>query len=164
MKDLAFNIKCTLPLAVSQVLTAETWKGGPLVQLDSEVARCTASDVKVNRAWLAPFVKAFPDRVPSQFLIADTFLYLDRLFMGSLLLQYKEDEVQTKNTLAADEAQKVKRLIGGLRNLWRSSPLLAFRVRNDIRHNFFHFHKPFKSFVFWHHLIFRSDRERPGHL
>ena len=44
------------------------------------------------------------------------FLYVDMLFRGQLL---KETEELSKMGLARDEAVKLKKLIGGIRGLWR---------------------------------------------
>lgn len=70
------------------------------------------------------FVAKFNDRVPSAFFITDVFLFLDRLFHGALLKPLEAGE--SKKTLAALEARKVKNLIGSLRSLWRSSALVIF--------------------------------------
>ena len=118
VRALAFELKAGLPLPVVQVLTSADWHGGKLTQLD-ELVKPSVEDIKLNFAWVAPFVKASPDKVPSGFMIADTFLMCDQFFMGKLL-QPKEAG-DTKQTLAAAEASNCKRLIGALRGLWRSS-------------------------------------------
>lgn len=118
IRQLAFELKTGLPLPVLQVLTSPDWHGGKLIQLD-ELIKPSVEDIKLNFAWVAPFVKASPDKVPSGFLIADTFLYCDHLFMGKLLQPRQPGE--TKQTMAAEEAGNCKRLIGALRGLWRSS-------------------------------------------
>lgn len=56
-------------------------------------------------------------QVPSGYFLTDVLLRMDALFQGRLL-QGPKSKVQ----LAADEAVKLKHLIGGLRALWRSSP------------------------------------------
>jgi hypothetical protein len=62
----------------------------------------------------------FPFQVPSAYFVTDTFLALDRRLHGGLL---KPDKTvgEDKMRLAGREALKIKRLIGALRALWRSS-------------------------------------------
>ena len=50
--------------------------------------------------------------------MTDVFLYVDMLFSGKLL---KVTDELSKTGLASDEAVKLKKLIGGIRGLWRSS-------------------------------------------
>ena len=57
-------------------------------------------------------------QVPSGYFLTDVFLYLDMLFQGQLL---KETADMSKSGQASDEAVKLKKLIGGIRGLWRSS-------------------------------------------
>lgn len=56
-------------------------------------------------------------QVPSGYLLTDMWLYLDMLFQGRLL----KDPKKSKIDMAADEALKLKKLIGGIRALWRNS-------------------------------------------
>lgn len=116
---MATEIKVTLPLGVTQVLGGPSWKGGKLVQLDSTITKATAEDIILNHCWIKPFILQFQDRVPSSFYLTDVFLYLDRLFERNLLIPLEEGE--SKQSLAAEEAKRVKNLIGALRGLWRSS-------------------------------------------
>lgn len=48
IQDLALEIKQSLPLSVTQVLTSPEWAGGRLLQLESEVSRPTANDLVLN--------------------------------------------------------------------------------------------------------------------
>eukprot|EP00435_Cladocopium_sp_Y103_P006735 s4214_g2.t1 len=66
---------------------------------------------------MRPFVEQFRDRVPSGFFVADVFLMLDKLWMGRLLIPVEQGD--SKQSLASDEAKKIKLLIGALRGLWR---------------------------------------------
>ena len=68
--------------------------------------------------------KRYTQTVPSGFFCTDLFLYLNHLFMGGLLKPSNEGE--TDRALAAQEATDMKRLMGALRFLWRSSSLAAF--------------------------------------
>lgn len=110
---MAYDLKTNLPLPVAQALTSKDWLGGALTQLDA-LTRPTAEDIKLNFAWVAPFVKFSPDKVPSGFFVTDCFLYCQ-----------PRNEGETKASLAAHEASNVKRLIGSLRSLWRSSVLFS---------------------------------------
>ena len=118
--SMAHAIRAGLPLSVSQILV-DDWKGGPLVQVESTITRPVAQDLVVNHCWLKPFVQRFRSTVPSVFFITDTFLCLDKFYMGKLLIPLEEGD--SKHTLAGEEAKKIKSLFGALRTLWRSSTL-----------------------------------------
>ena len=60
-----------------------------------------------------------PNRVCSGFYAADVFMRLDGLFNDKLLLPVEPSD--KKKTLAIHEGGKMKKLMGGLRYLWRSS-------------------------------------------
>lgn len=120
---MAIAIKQHLPLAVTQLLSGTSWKGGPLTQLEDTVSTPKADDLVLNHAWIKPFLLKFNDRVPSGFFVTDTFLFLDRLWSGKLLIPQEEGDC--KKTLACQEAKKLKNLIGALRALWRSSGLVS---------------------------------------
>ena len=87
-------------------------------------------DIAVNFVWLKPFVEAFPDRVPSGFLMCDVSLMLNEFLMDKLLLPEdpnapvtREDQVE----MAKEEMNRMKKLLGALRYLWRngSSAVMA---------------------------------------
>ena len=118
---MAFGIKLKMPLAISQLIGSGEWKGGALVQLESEISRPTSEEVILNYIWLRPFVAFSPTAVCSGFFITDVMLQLDRLYLGALLIPV--DKGDTKTSLAAAEAGRIKLLMGSLRNLWRSSVL-----------------------------------------
>ena len=120
--SMATSIKTTLPIGVASILTADTWKGGELVQLSDSISRPSSDDIILNACWIKPFIQRFRDRVPSQFFLVDTFLHLDKLYLGKLLVPTLAGEC--KMSLAAHEAKKVKLLVGSLRSLWRSSILV----------------------------------------
>ena len=100
-------------------LLSNGWPGGALVQLEDGTSSATAQDIVLNYCWVKPFVMKFRNRVPSAFFITDCFIALDKLFVGRLLVASQAGD--TKITVAAEEAKKVKNLIGSLRALWRSS-------------------------------------------
>lgn len=122
VRAMAVTVKQGLPLSVAQVLGSPEWKGGDLLQLDDLVATPKAEDLVLNHCWLLPFARRFPDRIPSQFFVADTLLFMDRLFMSRLLIPLEESE--SKVSRATTEARKIKMLMSCLRTLWRSSTWL----------------------------------------
>ena len=105
-------------MSVASVL-GSGWKGGRLVQLESAVTKATADELVLNYCWVKPFVERFRDRIPSSFFVTDVFLYLDKLWIGGLQIPVEEGE--SKKDLAAEEAKRIKNLMGALRGLWRSS-------------------------------------------
>lgn len=117
-------------MGVMQVLTGKDWSGGPLVQLEDSTSSANAGDLVVNFCWVRPFVEKFRDRVPSSFFIADSFLALDKLFMNNLLIPTEGGD--SKQSLACEEAKKVKNLIGTLRALWRSSASGSFSLMSGL--------------------------------
>lgn len=122
VQSMAIAVKQRLPISVCQVLESAGWAGGSLLQLDDLLATPRAEDLVLNYFWLIPFVQRFPDRIPSQFFIADTMLFLDKLFRTRLLIPL--DTMESKIELATNEAKKVKMLMSALRTLWRSSTWL----------------------------------------
>lgn len=113
-----------MPVSLLDLLHMESYDGGSLLQLESETARPNAQEVALNYCFLKPVVARYPASVPSGFYLTDTFLLLDKLFCGRLL--QPKDALDTKVSLASAEASRMKRLIGGLRYLWRSSSLPAY--------------------------------------
>ena len=118
---MALEIKASLPITIREIFNDKDWAGGRILQLDSEISRPGADDVLTNYHFLLPFVRRFNDRVPSAFYCTDVWLYFDRLYLGQVL----RGEGATKQAMAAQEGMAMKRLIGGLRYLWRSSALHA---------------------------------------
>ena len=68
-----------------------------------------------------PLCILLPCKVPSAYLLTDTFLMLDKR-MGKKLFRPSKELNETRMGLAAVEAVKAKWLLGALRSLWRSSP------------------------------------------
>ena len=147
-EQIANSIYTSLPVSVHTLIHSKDWHGGPLLQMASETSRPSSSEISLNHSWLAPIIAKFPDRAPNQnatlllyqcvaftflfetnleslkvpsgFMLCDVMLMLDSLFFGErLLLPTKSGE--SKKSLAARESQAIKRLIGALRYLWRSS-------------------------------------------
>eukprot|EP00435_Cladocopium_sp_Y103_P034057 s1416_g8.t1 len=116
---MAFAIKQSLPVSVTELLAGDLWRGGPLIQLEDTMSTARADDLVLNHCWANPVVQKFRDRVPSQFFLADVFICLHKLFKNKLLIPLEEGD--SVESLAIDEAKKVKCLISGLRALWRSS-------------------------------------------
>ena len=67
-----------------------------------------------------------PLQVPSAYFMTDVFLYLDGLMSGNL---FKPKKQETKMSLAGVEGLKMKKLVGSLRALWRSSKKHGFDCR-----------------------------------
>lgn len=126
MRSLAVEVKRSLPMPVLQVLGSDEWKGGPLLQVEGDVSRPTSEEIVVNFCWLKPVVQRFQATVPSGYFCTDLFLAVDQLFMGKLLVP---TSTEGKKQLAAKEGSRMKRLIGALRFLWRSSSLMKARTR-----------------------------------
>jgi len=118
---LASEVKATLPVSVVDIITSAEWKGGDLIQVDSEIARATSTDLVINYPWVKAFVMRFRQSVPSGFFCTDVMLELDRMFLEKLLWPTQLGD--TKQIVAAREGNRIKRLIGGLRALWRSSTM-----------------------------------------
>ena len=59
-------------------------------------------------------------QVPSAYFMTDVFLFLDRLLEGNLF-RPKPKTTESKMSLAGMEGLKMKKLVGSLRALWRSS-------------------------------------------
>ena len=83
-------------------------------------------DLASNFIWLKPLVEAFPDRVPSGFLLIDTILMLDHFLLGKLLLDAdpklklsRDDKIE----MARQDMNRIKKLMGALRYLWRNGLL-----------------------------------------
>lgn len=117
-------VKHGLPLSVTQILSSGEWKGGRLIQLEDDTTRPTANDLVINFWWVRPFVMECREQVPSGFFCTDVFLYLHELFNNELFKVAAEGD--TVKSLAAQEGNDMKRLIGALRSLWRSSQVAAF--------------------------------------
>ncbi|CAK9017594.1 Uncharacterized protein SCF082_LOCUS18389 [Durusdinium trenchii] len=83
----------------------------------SVVCELSTQEIAQNFVFLRPLVQHFPDHVPGGVLLTDIWLYLDSLFDQKLLC--KPDV--PKQTQAANEASRCKRLIGALRYLYRNS-------------------------------------------
>ena len=69
--------------------------------------------------WLKPLCHHFKSKVPGGLFLTDVMMYLDVLIGGNLLCKPGVEKVAQ----AADEAKRLKRLMGALRYLWRNSAL-----------------------------------------
>eukprot|EP00438_Fugacium_kawagutii_P027510 Skav202184 [mRNA] locus=scaffold1204:165180:165705:- [translate_table: standard] len=110
-------------MTVHQMLENNEWKGGRIVYLDSALHRASAADVAANYHYLKPIIAFSPDRVPSGYFLTDVLLRVDEKFKGAMLVDPETDPAKRKRKLdlAAEEAVKLKRLVGACRTLWRSS-------------------------------------------
>lgn len=76
-------------------------------------------EIAANYVWLKPLCLHFKQTVPGALFLTDCFVYLDVLIGGGLLCKPGVDKVSQ----AADEAARLKRLMGALRYLFRNSDL-----------------------------------------
>lgn len=141
-----------LPQCVHNLLSSGGWQGGAVVRLDNALVRPSAADVAINFHMLRPIVSHCPDKVslndwmftsflvlltlivtdvfvdvcldqvamlqvPSGYFLTDCILRLDELFESKMLVGGS-----SKLQLAAEEGVKLKKLMGAVRSLWRSSP------------------------------------------
>ena len=67
---------------------------------------------------------SFPAKVPSAFLLTDALLLLDEMLSFGLLMCDKDE---TRDIVAGREAKRMKKCLGALRSLYRSSVLFALR-------------------------------------
>ena len=74
-------------------------------------------EIAGNYVWLRPLCHHFKTKVPGALFLTDVMIYLDVLIGGNLLCKPGVDKVAQ----AADEAKRLKRLMGALRYLWRNS-------------------------------------------
>ena len=131
--EVATDMKAGLPLALHTLILSDEFKGGDLVQLSCELSRPAACEIALNHCWIRPFVKKFPDKVASGFFVADVFLRLDKMMKNKLLRPI--NPADTKITLAQTEANRIKKLTGALRYLWRSSiPTLYIHGPTGLNH------------------------------
>ena len=72
-------------------------------------------DVGSNYVWLQPIVKEFRRFVPGSLVLTDILLYADTLLDGKLFPQ------QPKLPQISKEADRLKKLVGTLRYLYRNS-------------------------------------------
>lgn len=122
--EVANDMKGGLPISLHTLILSEEFKGGDLVQLSCELSRPAATEIALNHCWLRPFIKKFPDKVTSGFFIADVLLRVDKMMKNKLLQPI--NPADTKTTLAQTEANRIKKLTGALRYLWRSSILTLY--------------------------------------
>ena len=69
-----------LPMQVAQLVANPDWKGGPLLILEGECVRPSASTVAKNYPWLLPMVRDSPQRVGEQRCYSE-IVYLDYVFI-----------------------------------------------------------------------------------
>ena len=59
---MAKDLKDNLPLEVVQLLSGDSWKGGPLVAVRNPLGHPPATMLGKNFVWLKPFVTRFPNK------------------------------------------------------------------------------------------------------
>jgi len=111
----------TLPHQVHRLVSSEALKGGPIVMLDSVLQSPRQKHLRQNRFWIQAVAKVFPASVPSAYFLAGAMLELNGMFDGNLLKVPVQDVQGCKLTPALQEAAKLKKLLGYLRYLFRST-------------------------------------------
>ncbi|CAK9081172.1 unnamed protein product [Durusdinium trenchii] len=115
----ALAMKAQLPAVLLSMIDDDGWHGGEIVQLESDMHRPSCGEIALNYPYLKGLVQNHPHSVPGGIYLTDVVLFLDSLLDGKLLVQR---DGKTKKVLAGEEAERLKRLLGALRALWRSSP------------------------------------------
>jgi hypothetical protein len=100
-----------MPEAAVQIIRRGTFKG-TLCKLDNVLVRPSMQEIDMHYECLRPWCLLLPCSVPSAYFIADVYLQLDVLFEGKLL-------AGDKRQVALDDALRCRKLISGLRTLWR---------------------------------------------
>lgn len=103
-----------IPVRAANMIRAGTYAGGALLKVDSDVSRPSFREIALNYVWIKPVLRSYPKHVPGGMFLTDCFLYLDDLFGGTLFSG-------PKLINAAEEAGRLKKLIGSLRYLYRNS-------------------------------------------
>ena len=122
----ANELRAGLPASLMEYILSPDFKGSDLVNLENQLSRPSSAEVALNAVWIRPFVRRYPDRVCSGFFIVDVLLEADKKMKHRLLVP--REEGQNKMALANIEACRIKKLIGSLRYLWRSSFLVVYLI------------------------------------
>ena len=123
--NIADQIWADFPAPARELVLSGKFKGTMVVKLANEVVTPTELDIENNFVILAPLCKVFTTCVPGCFLLADALIYLNLKHCESKLLNPLSGE--TVETLAVQEASKLKRLMQKLRDLWRRWPTVSVR-------------------------------------
>ena len=87
-------------------------------------------DLSNNYVWLAPWCQQFPKACPSGFFIGDVLLCLDEKLEGKLIVPPGRKAGDPpcaramKVELVKEDVNRLKKLIGALRYLWRNGVLV----------------------------------------
>ena len=73
VQTIADLLRQSLPTAWKDLVASPEFKGADLIDVKSLSQPCK-DDLERNFEWLDPFCKAYPDSIPSAFLIADVLL------------------------------------------------------------------------------------------
>eukprot|EP00959_Pyramimonas_sp_CCMP1952_P018546 391852-Pyramimonas_sp.AAC.1 len=91
VKRIAVNIYKMIPPAVKQLVEQETMITDivqPFNKDDPTNMACGITELEQNFVFLHPFIEAFPDKVPSAFMITDVMIMLNRLFESTTLREF----------------------------------------------------------------------------
>ncbi|CAK9011047.1 30S ribosomal protein S6 [Durusdinium trenchii] len=102
------------------IFADEQFKGSALVDLAQSkgVRQPTSKEISINYVWLLPCVNYSPAKVPSAYFLTDVFVELDKRLDKKL---FRPAKGECRVQLAGLEGCKLKRCLGALRALWRSS-------------------------------------------
>jgi len=132
--ELAIVMKSCLPPSLLAMVDDGTWPGSCLMVVGDPDGKPSAAEVAQNHCFLKPLVMKYPSKVPSGYFLTDAYLYLDlllnkRLFKPKAADPKENKPAVTRAGLAGLEGVKAKKLLGGLRTLWRSSQVGAHDPR-----------------------------------
>ena len=130
VEEIAGKLYVNLPNGIHDLVTAGTFKGGPLIKTlqsdpgaPSTLQKLDLRVCKLNKIWLRPFCDAFPRQVPTAALVADVLLMLDQKHYKGLLIKPRPHvPLETKQTLALADGTLIKKMLARLRMSWRACP------------------------------------------
>ncbi|CAL1159180.1 unnamed protein product [Cladocopium goreaui] len=113
----ALDMLNSIPNRALSLIRSSGFMGADLVKTEDDVTRPSFKEIAGNYVWLKPLCHHFKSKVPGGLFLTDVMIYLDVLIGGNLLCKPGVEKVAQ----AADEAKRLKRLMGALRYLWRNS-------------------------------------------
>ena len=132
VKSLANEFFHAMPARAQHMLNDKPFVGTSLIKFVDESGP-QHQDLKRNAVLVRAAIRNFPDRVPVKFYIADVFLQMHHDSSGALL--HCSDECPSVEERAMEEAAKLCRLVGYLRQLWRNATESFDPLINDLKAN-----------------------------
>ena len=109
-----------LPALARRLLESPEYMGGMLIACNDGSLEPSLEDLEKNYVMLRAIIASCLTHVPSGFLVADALLTAHEL-LGQRLLKVPRDDPNTIRTLALAHGCEVRRLVGKVRLLFRSS-------------------------------------------